>query len=192
MRSAFLVADSSCRGWSSLPPQCLYCQTGGRSALGRHSSADGLPTSPFARGRHLRLAGGGMSVVPGRQRSPRRQRWRRHPEAGRPRRLGLDPCGLSHLHRTGRVHRRHRSAAGLLRSRGDDASAGDGLRSRRFLGLEYANVHRGTHRLTRAATERFEAAYGLDCRCDSMRSSSTSTCCPSSPTSSADFPARSW
>ena len=31
----------------------------------------------------------------------------------------------------------------------------------RFLGLEYANVHRGTHRLARAATERFEAAYGV-------------------------------
>jgi cysteine desulfurase/selenocysteine lyase len=29
----------------------------------------------------------------------------------------------------------------------------------RFLGLEYANVHRGTHRLARAATERFMAAY---------------------------------
>lgn len=29
----------------------------------------------------------------------------------------------------------------------------------RFLGLEYANVHRGTHRLARAATERFEAAF---------------------------------
>lgn len=29
----------------------------------------------------------------------------------------------------------------------------------RFLGLEYANVHRGTHRLARAATDRFVAAY---------------------------------
>lgn len=28
-----------------------------------------------------------------------------------------------------------------------------------FLGLEYANVHRGTHRLARAATDRFVAAY---------------------------------
>jgi selenocysteine lyase/cysteine desulfurase/rhodanese-related sulfurtransferase len=34
----------------------------------------------------------------------------------------------------------------------------------RFLGLEYANVHRGTHRLARAATERFDAAYGTCAR----------------------------
>lgn len=34
----------------------------------------------------------------------------------------------------------------------------------RFLGLEYANVHRGTHRLARAATERFDAAYGICAR----------------------------
>ena len=34
----------------------------------------------------------------------------------------------------------------------------------RFLGLEYANVHRGTHRLARAATERFNDAYGTCAR----------------------------